>query len=465
MAKITNSNRRTFLKLGLGGIATGAIAPWVWTPRTSRAALEIPTSRHNHVLVINLDGGARSVPMFNGNVDTKWNPYGTQTAAPGTEWGVGGVFDAAPIQDTLATMGEAMPSLPMISNEISVIGTMDHTPGMPAGEGNHEAARNFITAGSGAGGPSFLSHVYARHQNYNEGSAGLVFPPVVIGTGAATTPFGRALGSIMPVMVPAFDEFAAQSGDDGGGQPKWARDFEAGLDGFSSAARSAHDKLKIARLSNGKGNVEAFRNVFLDPALRVADEPNAGTDLTNAQLASILGTDLLGRNLALALRFMQYGAASVLVGDNGWDTHSSEQGPYAMSANGIGRAFAGLNYALKRIAHPEGGTMWDRTLVMVTSEFGRDNFMSNGFNSGGGSDHTGGPGSRYQALPFMGGLLGDQAGKMFGRTDPGTMEPMAGEPIYGTDAHLATALAVLDINTEEVWPGVDPIEALFTGVV
>lgn len=465
MSNIRNSNRRTFLKLGLGGIATGAIAPWVWTPRISRAALEIPASRHNHVIVINLDGGARSVPMWNGNVDTKWNPYGTHAGAPGTEWGVGMVFDEAPIQDTVGTMGAAMPSLPMISNEVSVIGTIDHTPGAPAGEGNHEAARNWISAGSGAGGPSFMSHIYARHKNYNEGSAGLVFPPVVIGTGAATTPFGRSLGSIMPVMVPAFDEFAAQSGDDAGGQPDWARAFEAGLDEHTSAARSARDKMNISRLYNGKGNVEAFRNVFLDPALKVGDAPTAGDDLTNAQLASILGTSLLGRNLALALRFIQYGSAAVVVGDNGWDTHSSEQNPYSMSANGLARAFAGLNFALKRMNHPEGGTVWDHTLVMVASEFGRDNFMSNGFNSGGGSDHTGGPGSRFQAFPYMGGLLGDQAGKLYGRTDASTMEPLAGEPIYGTTAHMATALAVLDINTEEIWPGVDPIKALFTGVV
>jgi uncharacterized protein (DUF1501 family) len=135
-----------------------------------------------------------------------------------------------------------------------------------------------------------------------------------------------------------------------------------------------------------------------------------------------------------------------------------------MSANGLARALAGLSYALERMSHPEGGTLWDHTLVVLQSEFGRDNLMGNGYNSGGGSDHTGGPGSRYQAFPYLGGLVG-QPGKMWGRTDPATMEPLAGEPVFSTTSHMAMALAVLDIATEEIWPGVDPIEVIFTGVV
>ncbi|MCA9704380.1 MAG: DUF1501 domain-containing protein [Myxococcales bacterium] len=460
MSSITKSNRRTFLKLGLGGLATGAVAPWVWTPRLSRAAMEIPASRHNHLIVINLDGGARSVPMFNGNVDTRWNPYGTQPGAGATEWGVGMVFDPTPYPDTQTDFGVAMPSLPMISDEICVLGTVDHTPGALAGVGGHDVARNIISSGREEGGPGMLSLIYSHHKNYTEGSAGLVFPPVVIGTGQATTIFGIPDGSITPVMVPSFSEFADQSGDDAGGQPEWARAFEAGLDDASAHRRSARDRQLIERMSNGKQNVEAFRNVFLDPALRVADEPTAGSALTNAQLQAILGTSLLGRNLALALRFVQHGSAAVLVGNNGWDTHSAEPPDYMASANDLARAFAGLNFALKRMPHPEGGTYWDRTLVMVTSEFGRDNLMANGYNSGNGSDHTGGPGSRFQAFPYMGGLVA-QAGKFFGRTDPTTMEPPKSEPVFGTAAHMAMALAFLDIDTEEVWSGVEPVSAIF----
>ncbi len=461
MSSITKTNRRTFLKLGLGGLATGAVAPWVWTPRLSKAGMDIPRSRHNHLIVINLDGGARSVPMFNGGLEPRWNPYGTHPGAPGTEWGVGMTFTADPFPETTTPFGMAMPSLPMISNEIAVLGTIDHTPGAAVGVGGHTPARNIISSGFPEGGPGMMSLIYSHHKNYTEGSAGLVFPPVVIGTGDATRPFGTADGSITPVMVPSFSEFADQSGDDGGGQPGWARALEAGLDGSASTRRSVRDRELINRLSNGKENVEAFRQVFIDPALRVADQPAAGDDLTNAELQAILGTSLLGRNLALALRFMQHGSAAVLVGNNGWDTHSAESMPYAELSNNLGRAFAGLNFALKRMPHPEGGTFWDHTLVTVTSEFGRDNLMSSGFNSGGGSDHIGGPGSRFQAFPYMGGLV-ESAGRMFGRTDPNTMEPLADEPIFGTIEHMATMLSFLDIDTEEFWSGADPIGMLFS---
>ncbi|MEM9454659.1 MAG: DUF1501 domain-containing protein [Myxococcota bacterium] len=460
MSSITKTNRRTFLKVGLGGLATGAVAPWVWTPRMSRAELAIPADRHNHLIVINLDGGARSVPMFNGDVDTRWNPMGTQPGAGTTEWGVGMVFDAAPYAETTADFGEAMPSLPMISDEICVLGTMDHTPGALAGVGSHAVARNIISSGRQEGGPGLMSLIYAHHRNYTEGTAGLVFPPVVVGTGAATTIFGIPDGSITPVMVPSFSEFADQSGDDAGGQPDWARALEAGLDSASAGVRSARDRQLMERMSNGKQNVEAFRNVFLDPALRVADEPTAGTDLTNAQLQAIFGDSMLGRNMALSLRFLQHGSAAVLVGQNGWDTHSAEPSIYSGLANDLGRAFAGLNFALKRMNHPEGGTYWDRTLVMVTSEFGRDNLMANGYNSGGGSDHTGGPGSRFQAFPFMGGPV-SQGGRMFGRTDLTTMEPPKSEPVFGTTEHMAMALAFLDIETEEIWSGIEPTSVIF----
>jgi uncharacterized protein (DUF1501 family) len=462
MSTIKKHNRRTFLKYGLGGLGAAAAAPWVWTPRISKAALGIPNSRHNHVIIINLDGGCRSVPMFNGALDTKWNPYGTLAGAPGTEWGVGGVFDDTPYSDTIPGFGVAMPSLPQISNEIAVLGTVDHTPGAPAGEGNHQTARNWISSGKAEGGPGIMSLVYAHHKNYTEGSAGLVFPPVTIGTGNATTPFSTPLGTIAPVEVPNFSEFAQQSGDDAGGQPDWARAFEAGLDDYAIATRGASNKMQLSRLSQGKGNVEAFRSVFLDPALKVAQAPTAGMELTNADLAAIFGTTDLGRNIALALRFIQYGSAAVTVGHNGWDTHSNEMGMYTESANELARMYAGLNFALKRMTHPEGGTMWDHTLIMVQSEFGRDNLMGNGYNSGGGSDHTGGPGCRFQAFPYSGGLV-TQGGKMFGRTDTNTMEPLAGEPIFGTTAHMAMALAVLDINIEDIYPGIDPVEAIFTG--
>jgi hypothetical protein len=86
--------------------------------------------------------------------------------------------------------------------------------------------------------------------------------------------------------------------------------------------------------------------------------------------------------------------------------------------------------------------------------------MDNGYNSGGGSDHTGGPGSRYQAYFMMGGLVAN-GGKIFGRTDPMSMEVMPNEPVFGTTAYYATMMSVLDIDHEPFWPGIVPVSEPF----
>ncbi|MFO0633881.1 MAG: DUF1501 domain-containing protein [Nannocystaceae bacterium] len=464
-----SSNRRNFLKLGLGGIATAAVAPHLWIPRISRAGMDIPRSRHNHMLLFNLDGGARTVPMFNGDVDAMWNPYGTQSGSPGTEWGVGAVFDNMPYQDTVSLGMAAVPAITAISHEIAVLATVDHTPGASSGVGDHQTARNWIGSGFGEGGPGIISRIYSGHKNYTQGGGGLVFPPAVIGTGQATTPLGIPHGSITPVMVPSHAEFVAQNGDDAGGQPAWARALEAGLDGYAVNSRSNRHKQVISRLANGKANVEAFRNVFLDPALKVEAEPTGSANgLTNAQLAAILGTSQLGRDTALALRFLGYGSAAVCIGDagnaaasvGGWDTHSGEMTAYPDSAKNLARVLCGVNYALKLMPHPEGGTYWDHTIIGCVTEFGRDNVMDNGYNSGGGSDHTGGPGSRYQAYFVTGGLV-TKGGKLFGRTDPSTMDLLPGEPVFGTTAFYAMLFAALDIETESFWPGIEPVDVVF----
>ena len=75
MTSITKTNRRNFLKAA-GGVAAAAVAaPFVWIPRMSRAHLDIPADPRNKVIHINWDGGARSVPMFNGGVGSKFNPF------------------------------------------------------------------------------------------------------------------------------------------------------------------------------------------------------------------------------------------------------------------------------------------------------------------------------------------------------------------------------------------------------
>ena len=456
---MNTKSRRDFLNVSLKGLAVAAVAPWVCVPKISKAN-QIPADKDNYLIVINLDGGARTVPMFNAGVDPRWNPHGTQVGTG--EWVVGGVFSPTEIPDLGNVIGQPIPPLAGISDEICVLGTVDHTPGAPSGIGDHLGARNMIASGRPSGGPGLMSLIYAGHHKYNVGVGEPAFPPVVIGTGGATTPFGVPMGSVAPVMVPGFQEFQAQSGDNEGAQPEWARALEDALDGASAGRHSNRDRELLDRIRHGKSNVEAFKSVFTNPILNVVGNLDMSErGISNRQIQFALGTSRLGQDLALALRFIGFGSAAVLVGDNGWDTHSNESTAYSNSANQLGRVLAGLNVLLKLMVHPDGGSYWDRTLVTVTSEFGRDNVTGEGFNSGGGSDHTGGPGSRNQAFPYMGGLVG-QGGKMFGRTHPSTMQVKPGEPSFSTVSHMAMMLALLDIDPEPYFPGVEPLTAIFS---
>lgn len=451
MSLLRRTSRRSLLRLGAASLAAGVAAPHLWIPRISHA--KIPASKNHRVLIYFLDGGARSVPMFNAGVSARWNPLGARAGAPGTEWSVGNVF----------TDDGENPSLLHMSHEICVLGTCDHTPGQNPGVGDHTLARGFAGCGYGDRGPGLLSIIHGYHRSYNEPSLVPVFPPVLIGAGDGTQYFALPDGgAIAPVKVPSFSDFTAQNGNNAGGQPEFARALENGLDARAAALRGGRDRARIDLLRDGKAAVQAFRDIFLDPVLDVAGAPTAAMHgLTNAELATMLGSDRIAYNTALALRFFGFGSAAVVVGDTGWDTHSDEMALFSGSANRLGRTFAGLSLALKALTFPDGTSYWDNTLVLTLSEFGRDNLMDSGYNSGGGSDHTGGPGSRYQAYPFFGGLVApERRGKFFGATDPETMEPRPGEPVFSTRSIHAMLLALLDIDPAPHFPD-PPLDILF----
>lgn len=453
------ANRRSFLKAGLGGAAAAVAAPYFFVPNRARANFQYG-DKDNHLIILNLDGGARTVPMFNAGVSGRYNPYGEHASA--AEWGVGGVFaNAAVALDP--SLGGSLPTISEIATDMAVSVTMDHTPDSASGEGSHTIARNWIASGYNAGGPGVMSHIMALHKYYGAEVAKFgSFPPVVIGGGDATTPFARPAGNSEPLKTTSYAEFASQSGDGSAGerQPDWARAFEAGLDHNMRGTHSASDRTSMSRLALGKDAVEHFRNVFTDPALKVADEPTAEKHgYTNAQLASIFGDSRFGRNAALASRFLFEGSTAMVIGDNGWDTHSGEASAYTMSAQTLERVLCGFNYLLKNAPHPAGGTYWDRTIICTVSEFGRDNLMSDGYNSGGGSDHTGTPAMRNQAWFMMGGAV--NGGSQLGATNPDDVSVVSGAPVYSTQNYLATWLAWLDIDFAEVYPGAAPIEDFF----
>jgi Protein of unknown function (DUF1501) len=450
--------RRGFLGLSAAA-ASLAIAPTIWIPRASRAATP-GFGKAKHLIVVYLDGGARSTCLFNADVAQQWNPAeisGAQPGASGTEWGVGGVFEAAAFDG--GVLGEDIPALPQISDQMCVLGTVDHTPGEDRGDGNHNTAKIRIATGSPEGTRGLLSIIYRDHPIYQ--GADPPIPPVIVGSNGRLFGAGAGeFGAYRPVVVNGWYDFIGNSQGDAVAKPSWVAGFEHAADDRLSASRAARHRGMVDGLRDAKLQAEKFRPIFTDPILDVEYMPEqAQHELSNAELVAALGDSDFGRDAALALRFLGQGAPAVVIGNGGWDYHSDELVEFPAHGRELGRVLAGLVYALKRLQHPSGGSYWDHTLVSVASEFSRDNAETNGFNSGNGSDHNGNAPCRYQAIPLFGGPI-EQGGKFFGKTDAVSMEPQPGEPVFSSISLLATWLDAVGIDPEPHFPS-PPIAEIY----
>jgi uncharacterized protein (DUF1501 family) len=460
MPRILTPRRRSFLKLGLAGIATGAIAPTLWLPRLRAATPAF--GQVKHLVVVYLDGGARTSCLFNADVSQQWNPIeisGIQAGAAGTEWGVGGVFPATAYDG--GVLGETVPAVPSLTDRMCVLGTVDHTPGEDRGDGNHDTAQIRMATGAPDGTRGLLSIVYRDHALYQNGGAEENLPPVIVG-GAARL-FGAGAGDFgpyRPVVVNRWQDFRNNSEGEAVAKPSWVAGLEQRMDERLAATRSARHRTMVDGLRDSKRQAETFRPIFVDPILDLTEMPDAAMHgMSNAELVAAMGAEDFCLDAALALRFMGFGAPAVVIGNGGWDFHSDELAEFPAHATTFARMLAGLVYSLQHLQHPEGGTYWDQSLVVVASEFSRDNAEVSGFNSGNGSDHQGNAPCRYQALPFMGGVVG-QGGKFFGRTDPASMEPLEGEPVFSSISLLAMCLDVLGIDPTPHFPDA-PLDVIF----
>jgi hypothetical protein len=443
--------RRSMLGLGAAAAAT-IVAPTLWLPKRGHAAPTPGFGEAKHLVMVYLNGGARSTCLFNAGVGQQWNPVeisGQQPGAAGTEWGVGGVFDAADFDGGI--LGESIPALPSISNELCVLGTVDHTPGEDRGDGNHATAQIRMATGAPDGTRGLLSIVYRDHPVYQGGSPPV--PPVVVGSCGRLFGSGAGeFGAYRPVIVNGWYEFLGNTNNGGVPKPSYVAAFEQQMDTRLSASRAARHRGMVDGLRDAKLQAEQFRPIFTDPLLDVMGMPDeTAHGMTNAELLAAFGDSDFGRDAALALRFLRFGTPAVVIGNDGWDFHSDELSEFPAHGKQLGRVLAGLVYALKHLDHPDGGSYWDHTLVCISSEFSRDNTEVSGFNSGNGSDHNGNAPSRFQAIPFFGGTVG-QGGKLIGRTDPTTMEPLEGEPVFSSISVLATCLDAIGIDPEPHFP-------------
>ena len=169
-------------------------------------------------------------------------------------------------------------------------------------------------------------------------------------------------------------------------------------------------------------------------------------------------------DVALAIRLLQFGSPGIVVEIGGWDTHSGERVDAPSRFPFIGRLWATLHWLLSQIPEPnEPGTMMlDRTLIFLTSEFGRDpGEAATGFNNGEGSDHGNDPSCYYFAHPIMGG--GVMPGKHVGPASSSTYLPDPSNQLVPR-ALLSSALWALGLDTTDPdWgvPDEPPVTALW----
>jgi uncharacterized protein (DUF1501 family) len=455
--------RREFIKLA----AAASALPVIWIPRRSKASTPAE-SAVKHLLVLFAQGGFRSHATFNAVGTHQHNPFGTQPAANGTQWTLGAACGAQDIPSSLGTV----PAFAKVTNDVAVIPCVDHLPMTDSPEIDHVMGARRIASGAPDGTSGLLSIVGKHLPLYKNGFNLSAVPPVEV----SPSEFGLGSGdyaSTRPISL--FGAAQSFSSDLPIGKG-WKIPVRAQLD---QAFRDHRPRGYRARLSNfllAKRNTAIFADMLKDPQLNILSQPNAtGAGFSNAQLIEILGNSTLdsigdmqmtpswGPDVAMALRFLQFGAPFAVVTRATYDMHDNERTNYAPRTMDLVRQLAGLNFILKRMTHPSGGMFWDHTLVVVLSEFSRNNTMPDtGFNSGNGSDHVTdasaslGP-QRNQAVAWMGGPL-TAKGKMLGSTDS-NLNPLG--KVYTSRSLLSTMLDVLGVDYRMFWQD-DPIAELFT---
>jgi uncharacterized protein (DUF1501 family) len=478
MSRIDCLNRRRFL--GLTGLGAAGLA---FVPRMRRVRADTPP-RARRLLVLHLAGGIRSSAAFHASGETHYNPYGL-IEGTGTAFALGRLLDDSPpgtppLGDDEYTLGAAwsgavLPRFREVAGQLSVIGTWSEA------RGDHLRARIEEPTGSADGAdPGLLTRLVAGM------SAGgdLDMPAFHLVPDALFGAAPPALARHAPVALQSWSSLPNESAADpfavdrtaGGwlGSPEMgSRRDQRVVDARAGAGRLLADAHAIHRRAArkvggrlGQRDMQVADAAAADAALGEVNLAAGPVPLTNAMLFELM-TRAMGpgagqesgeegsrfdsaMNAAVAVRLLQLGSPAVALEIGNFDFHSGERSEGPALYSFLGRLWASLGWLLARIPAPEGGTLLDSTLVVTTSDFGRDPAGPSGWNAGEGSDHGADAGCFYLAHAVMGaGVRGGQLiGEVSTRDYDARREPLQIAPIR----LLATLLGAL---------GVDPADPTF----
>ena len=454
MARSKFSRRR--LLQGAGVASAGLAFPHLWIPREVKATEAFGTAKH--LIYIRLSGGFRFPVAFNGDVGEQFNPFGMASGiASGTEWGVGRMLDQNEWRtDELAGLG--MKRVPEFTNEIAVIPCVDHEPLSGSADGNHATGlERFLTGEVGGDTGLFTMLGYGlRGRTEADTAAGIVnLPPVIMGESG----MGRGSGeyaAYRPAVLRGddLDRFAAGATSQ---LPDWSRSMAEGYDVRNKERHNPSHGGTIDAYIRSREATRAYADIFASDILKVGERSDEVFDgVSNAQLSQVFGDTGGGRAIHLALRLFHFGCPAVYIDQGGYDYHSDEEMELPGRMEEFVQILSGLEWSLKRMEHPSGGTYWDHTIVVAGSEFSRSTRGAR-FNSARGSDHGGDFATRWMSMPFMGGPIGPK-GRRLGATDPNDLS--ATGTVYSYRSTWKTLMDFLGAETTAFFPADEPFNDL-----
>lgn len=479
-SKPAGIKRRSFLKRS-GLIAAGAAvaAPHLWV-KNDAIAQTSARGALKHLLYIRLAGGFRFTAAFNGDVADEFNPFGLAEGVPdGVDWGPSallgrdnGMPDLADLPAEPVTGRNRLLPIAQLANEIALVPCVDHEPLSGSADGNHNTGLERYLTGYVGGTTSFFTMINygLRHRPVLDADGNPQLPAFVLGNTGMARGTGAYAGHRPPVLSDGgFDQF----GFSGSGQIKFIQkaDAESGdtvydwtkiLDERAMRQRSRLLQPTVDAYLQAREATDRFAAIFRSETLKIANRSDEQVDgISNAELQAIFGDSGAARNVRLALRLFHYGSPAVYLDQGGYDMHSGEENGLPGRLDELNRLMAGLNYVLKRMPHPDGGTYWDHTLIVAGSEFGRT-ARGGKFNSARGSDHGGDFATRWMSMPLMGGLVAANGGKIIGASTRRDDLASQGGTVFSYRGLCKTLMDALGCEHDAFFPADAPFEDLWS---
>ncbi len=337
-------------------------------------------------------------------------------------------------------ISETLPRLAAISDKFTIIRSMTH------GEAAHErGTHNMFTGYKPSPAliyPSFgsvISHEYGPRNNLPPYICIPNRPNEFAGSGYLSSSYGPfSLGA-----DPANNGFKVQDLNLSGGvdDARFSR-RRAALDSVNQYFKTRHNADTVSAMDSFYER--AYSLISSEKAREAFD-----IEKEDAAMRDRYGRNTAGQRLLLARRLVEAGARFVSMTYGGWDMHQQITANFRSQMPPLDQALSVLLEDL------DSRGMLDKTLVMVSSEFGRTPKI----NGDGGRDHW----PKVFSVMLAGG--GIKRGLVYGASDPTASEPEL-DPVSPAD--LATTvyhLLGIVADKELMSPGDRPIEIVDGGEV